>query len=225
MVYAWLFPAILALLSLAVNLLFPGIDFTPDVENSIIFERLKNILPPEKILEMKNSTANQPLNPLAIAILSGLIGGPTVNAIAAMGEESGWRGFLQRELAYLGFWRSSLLIGVIWGIWHAPIIYQGYNYPEHPLTGIFMMVVLCTLLAPIVSFVRLKAKSVVAAAVLHGSFNGTAGITLMVLHGGSDLNTGVLGAAGFIVMFAVNLLIFFVIRKEPMEILEHSQKS
>ena len=40
-----------------------------------------------------------------------LIAGVTVNAVAGFGEELGWRGFLQKELAFLGFWRSSLLIG------------------------------------------------------------------------------------------------------------------
>ena len=30
--------------------------------------------------------------------------------------------------------------GVIWGFWHAPLILNGHNYPQHPVVGVFMMV-------------------------------------------------------------------------------------
>ena len=89
------------------------------------------------------------------------LGGP-------LNEEIGWRGLLQRELGFMEFWKSSLTIGVIWGIWHAPIILQGHNYPEHPVIGVFMMTIWCILLAPIFSYIRLKSKSVIAAAIMHG---------------------------------------------------------
>jgi membrane protease YdiL (CAAX protease family) len=47
--------------------------------------------------------------PLAGMLLIGLALGPTLNAVGALGEEIGWRGFLYKELAPLGFWRCSLL--------------------------------------------------------------------------------------------------------------------
>lgn len=71
-----------------------------------------------------------------------------------------------------------------------------------------MMIVFCLLLAPIFSYVRLKAKSVIAAAILHGSLNGTAGLAIMVVKGGSDLLVGVTGVAGFIIFAIINLFIF-----------------
>ena len=71
-----------------------------------------------------------------------------------------------------------------------------------------MMIVFCLLLAPIISYVRLKAKSVIAAAILHGSLNGTAGLAIMVVKGGGDLLVGVTGAAGFIILAIINLFIF-----------------
>jgi hypothetical protein len=43
-----------------------------------------------------------------LALGQGLIAGATINAVAGFGEELGWRGFLYRELSFLGFWKSSL---------------------------------------------------------------------------------------------------------------------
>ncbi|WP_340681246.1 CPBP family intramembrane glutamic endopeptidase [Natrinema gelatinilyticum] len=50
--------------------------------------------------------------------------------VAAFGEEFGWRGLLFLKRSPLGFWRVSLLTGVVWGLWHAPLIVQGYNSPD-----------------------------------------------------------------------------------------------
>lgn len=85
---------------------------------------------------------------------------------------------------------------------------MGHNYPDHPITGVFMMTILGTLLAPIFSYVRVKAKSVIAAAIAHGSFNASVGLSFMLLKGGNDLTVGIAGLAGLIVLVIVNLCIF-----------------
>jgi hypothetical protein len=56
--------------------------------------------------------------------------------------------------------------------------------------------------------VRISARSVIAAAVIHGSLNATVGLAVMVVEGGNDLLTGVTGLSGFIVLAAVNLLLY-----------------
>lgn len=55
---------------------------------------------------------------------------------------------------------------------------------------------------------RLKAKSVIAAAIIHGSLNATYGLSIMVIKGGNDLTVGVTGLAGFIVLAFVNIGLF-----------------
>ena len=149
-----------------------------------------------------------PVGVFWLSLLQGLIAGVSVNAVAGFGEELGWRGFLQKELAFLGFWRSSVLIGFIWGLWHAPLILQGHNYPQHPITGVLMMTVWCMLLAPIFSYVRVKARSVIAAAILHGTLNATYGLSIVLVRGGSDLTTGVTGLPGFLVLAGVILVLW-----------------
>lgn len=200
---AWLLPPIIAFATLGVSLLFPGVEYSPEMAG--MFEKYESVLTPEQLAEMKNQATAFPIHIIWLVLLQGLLAGITINAVAGFGEELGWRGFLQKELGYLGFWKSSALIGFIWGIWHAPIILQGHNYPEHPLAGVLMMIIFTLLISPIFSYVRLKAKSVIAAAIIHGSLNATAGLPLIVLKGGNDLTVGVTGVAGFIVLALVNV--------------------
>lgn len=145
-----------------------------------------------------------PLVLLAQLLFGGVLAGLTVNAIGAFGEELGWRGFMQRALAGRGFWTASALIGVIWGLWHAPLILRGHNYPEHPELGVLMMVVFCVLLAPLFAHVRERAGSVLAPTIMHGCLNATGGM-LVFLSGGSDLLKGPAGLAGMLVLLAANL--------------------
>ena len=203
---AWLLPVFIAFATLGVSLLLPGVEYSPEMAG--IFERFESILTPEQLEQMKAQADAFPLHPFWIGLLQGLVAGISINAIAGFGEELGWRGFLQKELGYLGFWKSSVAIGLIWGVWHAPIILQGHNYPEHPQAGVFVMILFTLLLSPIFSYVRLKAKSVIAAAIIHGSLNATVGLPLMVLNGGNDLTVGVTGLAGFIVLALTNVGIF-----------------
>jgi len=203
---AWLLPVIIAFATLGVSLLLPGVEYSPEMAG--IFEKFESVLTPEQFQQMKAQADASPLHPFWIGLLQGLIAGITINAVAGFGEELGWRGFLQKELGYLGFWKSSIIIGLVWGIWHAPIILQGHNYPEHPQAGVFMMIIFTLLLSPIFSYVRLRAKSVIAAAILHGSLNATIGLPLMVIKGGNDLTVGVTGLAGFIALALVNLGLF-----------------
>jgi membrane protease YdiL (CAAX protease family) len=203
---AWLLPPAVAFAVSGISLLLPGVTYSPEMAG--LMERFKDTMSPEQLQQMKDSITAFPVHPIWLVLIQGLIAGITINAVAGFGEELGWRGFLQNELNYLGFWKSSALIGVIWGIWHAPLILQGHNYPQHPGAGVFMMTVFCLLLAPIFSFVRLKAKSVIAAAIIHGSLNATMGLSIMLVKGGDDLLIGGTGLAGFIVLALVNAGIF-----------------
>jgi membrane protease YdiL (CAAX protease family) len=200
---AWLLPVLLAVATLGASLLWPGVSFSAGMEG--MFERFADSLPPDQLELMRQQVAELPMHPFWLGLISALFAGPTINAVAAFGEELGWRGFLQRELLPMGFWRSSMLIGVVWGLWHAPLIAQGHNYPDHPWIGIGMMTLFCTLWAPILGWLRLRSGSVIAATIAHGAINASAGLPLLVILGGDDLSVGLTGAAGMAVALLVNL--------------------
>jgi uncharacterized protein len=97
--------------------------------------------------------------------------GPLLGLIIAFGEEYGWRGYLQTELIRLGRTRGVFLVGVIWGIWHWPVIWMGYNYPGQPVLGSLAMVVWCILLAYFLAYAVFKSQGIWTAAYLHALNN------------------------------------------------------
>jgi membrane protease YdiL (CAAX protease family) len=204
--------------TIAVSLLFPGVRYSPDMAG--LFERLRPTIPPEQIEQTRSQALASPIHPFWLGLLQALIIGPTINAVAGFGEELGWRGLLQKELSYMGFWKSSAIIGLIWGVWHAPLILQDHNYPQHPVIGVWMMIVWTLLLSPIFSYVRLKARSVIAAAIIHGSINASFGLSIMVISGGDDLTVGLAGAAGILVLVIVNLCLYAYERFLAIELID-----
>src|SRR5699024_517347 len=153
--------------------------------------------------------------PLWLLAGQSFIGGITINAIFAFGEEIGWRGFLLREFQVLGFWKASLLIGLIWGLWHAPLtIFAGHNYPSTHIFCILIMTLFCMLMSPILSFITIKSRSVFPAAFFHGFINGSASLGIMIVAGGNpELLNGLTGLAGFIILLLANIIIYMTTRK------------
>ena len=155
-----------------------------------------------------------PVHVFWLVLAGGTMAGLTINGVAGFGEELGWRGFLQNEWQALGFWRSSWLIGAVWGLWHAPFILHGYNYPGHPVAGVFLMTLWTVLFAPLIGFVRLRSGSVFAAAIMHGAINGTAMAPALVVRGGDWMTVGVMGWPGILVLAMLNCALYWFITRE-----------
>lgn len=124
---AWLIMPVISLMAFSVSLLFPGVSFSPEMSGMV--KRFEEMLTPEQMEQMKNSMEALPVHPVWISLVQGFIAGVTVNAIAGFGEELGWRGFLLKAFKEMNFLKASVVIGFIWGIWHAPLILMGHNYP------------------------------------------------------------------------------------------------
>jgi membrane protease YdiL (CAAX protease family) len=128
------------------------------------------------------ATTNMPTAVLMLSTaMNAVILGPFLGLIITFGEEYGWRGFLQPELIKLGRVRGVFLLGVIWGVWHWPLIWMGYNYPGHPLIGSLFMVVYCIILAYFLAFAVFKSKGIWTAAYLHALINQTLSFFVVVV--------------------------------------------
>ena len=213
---AWFLPPVIAFITMGISLLIPGVTFTPDMSGFL--NSLKDALTPEQMDQVMQQLADIPAHPLWLILVLSLIAGTTVNAVAGFGEELGWRGLLVKELSFMGFWKSSAVIGLIWGLWHAPLVLLGLNYPQHPQLGVLIMTGWTIIMAPVFSYIRLKSKSVVASAIFHGTINAVPGLAWILITGGDELTVGITGLAGFIAFAAVNLALFIFdrfITREP----------
>ena len=180
---------------LGVTLLMPGAKWTPDGE---LMQTAMKAMPGGLGV----------WGVLGLSVISGMIAGLTINAVFAFGEEVAWRGFLMKEFKGKKFLTVALWIGVIWGFWHAPIILNGHNYPDHLVAGVFMMVAFCLLLTPMLMYFRQKSGSVLVPAIMHGTFNGVVGMSAMIVTPANDLLYGGAGLAGFIVLALIDLCLF-----------------
>lgn len=135
---------------------------------------------------------------LMIALLTAVFAACTVNLPFMLGEELGWRGYLFQHTAHWAGLRRVLFTGVVWGLWHAPLIVMGHNYPGYPVVGIGMMVLFCILLAFLFDWARVRSKSIWAPAVLHGIINGSAGAMVLIAWDGHVLVGSAVGLAGLV---------------------------
>lgn len=137
---------------------------------------------------------------------------PFINMIPAFGEEAGWRGMLFPTLCELMPTRAAVVVsGVIWGLWHAPIIAMGHNYgmdyPGFPWAGILVMIVACTALGVLLCYLRVRTESVWPCALAHGSINAVANIGIVFCAAGQTLaGPSPLGFVAGIPLFALAIV-------------------
>lgn len=160
-----------------------------------------------------------PPPPFMVLVLASIWGaflaGWTINGFFALGEEYGWRGLMWEELKDHGVVKANLAIGVAWGLWHAPVIVQGYNYPGHPLLGVLTMVVFCTGLSFVLSALRELTGSVLPVAAAHGIFNALAPMLLILAPGTHPVLTGPLGVLGALLLLPIGAGLWAVAQRQP----------
>lgn len=163
--------------------------------------------------------------PVAVAVIGYLVImalGSLFNLTVAFGEEVGWRGWLLTSLRPLGTWPALIIVGVIWGLWHAPLILLGYNFARPDITGLAFMVGGCVMLGILFGWLRLRTGSIWPAVAGHAALNGSAGMLLGLFIDGSaeapDMAlVSFLGVSGWIVSAIVIAVLFATgqFRKQP----------
>ncbi|HEC22291.1 MAG TPA: CPBP family intramembrane metalloprotease [Chloroflexi bacterium] len=199
---AWFLPAAL---TIAGGALFFAL-FPRYFDSSLRFIR--------ELLAQAEEQAGQPL-PItpamfaAIQTLQAVLFAPLINSLFTFGEEFGWRAYLQPKLMPLGGRRAVLLMGLIWGVWHWPVILMGHNYgldyPGAPYLGLLMTLWVMTLFAAFLGWVALRGGSVWPAVIGHAALNGIAGLGQLFTRGEPNpllgpLPVGLIGSAGFAVL-------------------------
>ena len=171
--WAWFLPFLGTLAAMGLTVLFGVARFDPE------FTQLRKTL----------EAAGAPPLPIPLwavvvtQVIQALTFAPLFNALFAVGEELGWRGFLLPRLMAAGLsqWRALILSGVIWGVWHAPVILRGHNYPDHPRLGVLLMIGFTTLLGIVFGWLWLASGSVWVPTIAHGALNAIGGLPLLLL--------------------------------------------
>lgn len=125
---------------------------------------------PESLLQI-----SFPILILILPILS------ILNTIIVLGEEFGWRSYLQTRIYPNHSLKASISIGLIHGFWYYPQILLGYAFPESIIWGLIAILISTTLLAIIWGWLYLKVQNIWIASFAHSSMNVIGGFTAMLL--------------------------------------------
>ena len=112
----------------------------------------------------------------------------------------------------------AIITGVVWGLWHAPVIVlDGYNYPGHPWLGVVMMVVFTVPLSMIFAWLRFRSGSVWPSTLAHAAFNAQAGFAFILLSLANSLLRAPIGIIGLVpmIVFAIWLAATGRLKPEP----------
>ncbi len=150
---------------------------------------------------------------ITLQLVGGVLISPIANSLATFGEEFGWRAYLLPKLMPLGGRKATLLIGLIWGVWHWPVIFMGYEYgfkyPGYPWVGPLLFIWITFCFAVFLGWLTLRSKSIWPAVIGHAAINGIAGAAALATTGQPNtllgpLPVGIIGSLGFaLVAFAI----------------------
>jgi membrane protease YdiL (CAAX protease family) len=186
--WAWLLFPILFALAGGLTVLLGQARFDPSMSELLTTFRLQSPntdIPPVETL-------------FPMMMIQGLTISTLLTSIFTFGEEFGWRGYLTMKLLPLGRNRALLVTGAIWGIWHAPVILMGYNYPTQPVLGVLLMTVFCIWISFILGWLRLASGSVLTPTLGHAVINTGAVTPMFLLAGLDNAIGGPLGVIGWL---------------------------
>lgn len=97
-----------------------------------------------------------------------------ITSVITFGEEFGWRAYLTPRLEKLtGTVPAIIISGIIWGMWHAPMIAKGFNYGKDydffPFGGFIAMSVSCIFYGAFLTWLTKKTNSVYPAVLCHSA--------------------------------------------------------
>ncbi|ASV30715.1 CPBP family intramembrane metalloprotease [Maribacter cobaltidurans] len=108
---------------------------------------------------------------LTMIVLLSIVG-VIKNIGSTLGEEIGWRGFFIYELRKLfSFGTVSIISGLIWAIWHWPIIFLIYKGSGSLLLHITAFTVMIVAISVILAYYTFKSNSLWPAALFHSVHN------------------------------------------------------
>ena len=188
---AWFLPAVLIAVGAALYfIVFPG-------HFDMSGEYLAANAGAEVLEQLEAQGLTYPLYILA-SVVGCLTYAPLINMVLAAGEEAGWRGLLYPQLkAKFGKRRGWLIGGVIWGIWHWPLMWligyeYGTDYAGFPVVGMLLFCIFTTAAGILCDWLCEKTECIWIPSIFHGAINavGTVPLALCIANTGSAILLG-----------------------------------
>ncbi|NUU60753.1 type II CAAX endopeptidase family protein [Paenibacillus agri] len=105
-------------------------------------------------------------------LLVQMVLGTALGVISSVGEELGWRGYMLTRLIDARVPQPILISGLIWGVWHLPLILAGNYYSgPYPVLSVILFMISITSMGYVIGRLRLTTGSLWAATFLHASWN------------------------------------------------------
>jgi len=129
-------------------------------------------------------------------------------------EEIGWRGFalprLQMKFTPL---KSSIILGVIWSLWHIPVKFDLlFGSPSYFLSFYFIFTIVCILYCIIITyFYNRLGGSILIGVTFHGLMNDSTGLKTIFNADSLVINDFVVSALFAVILMAV---VFIILYKE-----------
>lgn len=149
---------------------------------------------------------------ILISVIGCLTYAPLVNMLLALGEEAGWRGFLYPQLkARFGKGKGLVIGGIIWGMWHWPLMWltgyeYGTDYIGFPIVGMLIFCIFTTAAGILCDWLYEITGCIWIPSMFHGAVNaaGTVPLALCIANTGSAV---LLGPAPIGVLAGVPLIL------------------
>ena len=151
------------------------------------FSYIRAALGPEQTAQMEASGLTMSRYALG-GCIAALTYAPWLNMLFAIGEEAGWRGVMYPVLKRrFGTVKGWLLGGVIWGVWHWPImLLAGYEYGMAywgaPVTGPLLFCLIAASMGILLDVLYEESDCIWVPALCHGAINAFAGVPTLLLN-------------------------------------------
>lgn len=150
-------------------------------------------------------------------VLMQMLFGTIIGVLSSAGEELGWRGYMLTRLIDARIPKPVLTSGMIWGLWHLPVLLVGNYYSgPYPALSVVLFMISVTSFSYILSRLRLSTGSVWAAIFLHASWNAVIQDAFDLFSSGENVLLWT-GESGIFVALALLIAAWMTSRK-PLEI-------
>jgi membrane protease YdiL (CAAX protease family) len=120
---------------------------------------------------------------LSVTMVLGALVSSLVLTPLFFGEEFGWRGYLQVRLVAGRPILAAVLTGLVWGVFHYPLIVLGFEGYENIALGLIVFPVFTVLMSIMLGWLRQRTGGIWAGCLAHSAADMTGGLSAYLFYG------------------------------------------